>query len=303
MKSPWYICVKNGFSRIYACSHYLCFSVRNFFKFGKRKYRDYLSIVAVIKDEAPYLREWIEFHKLIGVDKFYLYDAATDNTKEILAPYINSGEVVYRIMPGKSVQIPAYNDAICKYRSLTRWLAVVDADEFIVPVGQFDTVTDFLKNYEDYPAVGVNWIMYDSNGHVTKPDGLVIKNYTRVHADDNHKDNHLIKSIVDPCRVMWCGQPHYCHYSWLSHRRKAVTENYNEINMGSYSEYNSVCKIRICHYYSKSKEEFEKKCKRGMADSNQYRTVSEEQYNYSETKQDYTMMKYVERMEEILLTK
>ena len=34
----------------------------------------YLSICAVYRDEGPYLREWIEFHRLVGVERFYLYD-------------------------------------------------------------------------------------------------------------------------------------------------------------------------------------------------------------------------------------
>jgi hypothetical protein len=36
--------------------------------------KHYLSICAIFKDEAPYLQEWIEFHRLLGVEKFYLYN-------------------------------------------------------------------------------------------------------------------------------------------------------------------------------------------------------------------------------------
>ena len=34
----------------------------------------YLSIWALYQDEAPYMREWIEFHRLMGVEHFFLYD-------------------------------------------------------------------------------------------------------------------------------------------------------------------------------------------------------------------------------------
>lgn len=34
----------------------------------------YLSICAIFKDEAPYLPEWIEFHRSVGVERFFLYD-------------------------------------------------------------------------------------------------------------------------------------------------------------------------------------------------------------------------------------
>src|SRR5437016_521510 len=48
-----------------------------------------LSICTIFKNEAPYLKEWIEYHKLVGVDHFYLYNnLSLDAFRRILAPYI-----------------------------------------------------------------------------------------------------------------------------------------------------------------------------------------------------------------------
>lgn len=33
-----------------------------------------LAVCAIFKDEAAYLREWLDFHLLMGVEHFYLYD-------------------------------------------------------------------------------------------------------------------------------------------------------------------------------------------------------------------------------------
>jgi hypothetical protein len=41
----------------------------------------YLSICAIFRHEAPYLREWIEFHKLIGAERFFLYDNGIRGTR------------------------------------------------------------------------------------------------------------------------------------------------------------------------------------------------------------------------------
>jgi hypothetical protein len=47
-----------------------------------------LAICANVKDEAPYLAEWIEHHKLIGFDSILLYnDGSTDDTQCILDAY------------------------------------------------------------------------------------------------------------------------------------------------------------------------------------------------------------------------
>ena len=46
----------------------------------------YLSICAVYRDEAPYLREWVEFHRLVGVERFFLYNNdSVDEHREVLA--------------------------------------------------------------------------------------------------------------------------------------------------------------------------------------------------------------------------
>ena len=61
-----------------------------------------LSICASFRNEAPYLREWIEFHRMMGVDRFYLYDnRSEDGWKAVLQPFIDMGivEVTYWKFP------------------------------------------------------------------------------------------------------------------------------------------------------------------------------------------------------------
>ena len=68
----------------------------------------YLSICAIYRNEAPYLREWVEFHRLAGVERFFLYDnRSTDEHREVLAPRIEDGTVVVREWPDPRGQIPA----------------------------------------------------------------------------------------------------------------------------------------------------------------------------------------------------
>ena len=109
---------------------------RGIIQFGIKKYFDVLksdkdtpfenelAIGAIMKDEGPYLKEWLDFHILVGVTKFYLYDNdSSDNTKEILKPYIKQGIVEYNYWPGKAMQMPAYHDILQKHSFDTRWLA------------------------------------------------------------------------------------------------------------------------------------------------------------------------------------
>ena len=54
-----------------------------------------LAVVAILKNEARYIKEWLDYHLLAGVDHFYLYDnASSDNYNEIIAPYVAAGVVI-----------------------------------------------------------------------------------------------------------------------------------------------------------------------------------------------------------------
>src|SRR5687768_12283024 len=98
-----------------------------------------LSICAIFQNEGPYLKEWIEYHKLLGVEHFYLYNNfSEDNFKEILEPYIKKGEVELtewnftssNQVEWTKVQCDAYNHAIKKAKNKSKWLALIDLDEF-----------------------------------------------------------------------------------------------------------------------------------------------------------------------------
>ena len=50
----------------------------------------YLSIVAISKNEAPYIKEWIEYHKLVGVERFYFYRLRISVFDSSKTKYVNN---------------------------------------------------------------------------------------------------------------------------------------------------------------------------------------------------------------------
>src|SRR4051794_35476653 len=98
---------------------FLCFCIK---VLNANDYPYQLAIGAIFRDEAPYLKEWIEFHKLVGVQHFYLYNNySTDDYESVLRPYIEIGEVEVIQWPYTSsswenwlyeVQASAYTDCI-----------------------------------------------------------------------------------------------------------------------------------------------------------------------------------------------
>src|SRR6188508_2932797 len=60
----------------------------------------YLSVCSMYRDHAEYLREWIEFHRLVGVDRFFLYNnESSDDHRGVLAPYIAQSVVIAHDWP------------------------------------------------------------------------------------------------------------------------------------------------------------------------------------------------------------
>ncbi len=238
--------------------------------------KHYLSLVIIVKNEATYLLEWIEYHKLIGVEHFYIYDnESTDNTFNLLKPYIDRKEVSYIHCPGQAMQMPAYNDAIARFGHNNFWMGFIDADEFIVLANNIK-ITHFLQNYENFSAIGINWKLFDSNGFDQEPlNGYVISNYTRTYKDDNTPVNRNFKSIVQPNKVKLCLNP---HFMWLK-KGYIVNEDKEAITV-PIAEQNRTNQIQINHYFSKSKQEYLKKIARGCADTHPQRLENKSDYLY-----------------------
>lgn len=139
-----------------------------------------VSICAIFKNEALYLKEWIEYHKIVGVEHFYLYNNnSEDNYEEILKPYIADGSVTFTQWPQNQAQMQCYHNAIERFSSETEWLTFIDIDEFIVP-NNTDNIYNFLKTFQKKrPIVIAYWRMFGTSGKISREtDNLVTEDFT-----------------------------------------------------------------------------------------------------------------------------
>ena len=222
--------------------------------------RYYLAICAIAKNEGPYFKEWIEWHRQMGVEKFYIYDnESTDETQEVLTPYIKSGIVDYTFFPGHKKQLAAYDDCFKHHRFEARWIAFIDLDEFIVPI-QTKTIPEFLNRFEAFPAVEINWLIYGSGGAKTKTPGTMMERF-KFHSIPDHILNRHVKSIVNPRRVFTLIG---CHEA-ARVSGYAVDSHGNLIKKHFRERIPQQDIIRINHYAVRSYEEFLEKQARGRA--------------------------------------
>ncbi|MGN0036104.1 MAG: glycosyltransferase family 92 protein [Bacteroidaceae bacterium] len=230
----------------------------------------YLAVCAIAKNEGPYFKEWIEWHHTHGVDKFYIYDnESTDNTRTVLKPYINSGLVDYIYWPGHRQQLAVYDNCIENNRFSTRWMAFIDLDEFIVPLKDA-SIPAFLKRFESFSAVEINWLIYGSSGERTKSEKPVMDRFQK-HSVPNHYLNRHVKSIVNPRRVFnMIG----CHEA-AKISGFAADSHLHPIVQHFRSREPQQDVIRINHYAVRSYEEFTEKQARGRASGRQKKLTLE----------------------------
>ena len=227
---------------------------------AREEYRIRYELTACLKfkNTAQFLREWIEFHHIVGFEHFYLYNNnSTDEYKKALAPFCAEGLVTLYEWP----QTPAFPTAdehcVANHQHEARWIAFLDDDEFLFPTSS-ENVRKVLRKYEPYPALAVHWLMFGSSGHVQRPEGLVLENYLR----RAESPSPIIKSIVNPRRVAASASTHH----WI-YRNGHVGSDENERPVPtSQCVPATVDVLRINHYWSKSQEDGEHKVARGAVD-------------------------------------
>lgn len=240
-----------------------------------------LAACAIFRDEASYLEEWIRFHRLVGIERFYLYDnRSTDGWRDVLAA-TGAADVVVVHWPIEPGQLAAYNHCLAAHGGESEWIAFFDLDEFLFPTDAGD-LRRHLADYPGVPAVGVNWVVYGSSFHQVRPPGLVTRNYVRRGAmglvirnpwllrapdlDPGRLESYRphfvhMKSIVRPAETIETRTPHSFRFRGDA---KAVDETGRPID-GSFTESVNVERLRVNHYWSKSIAELEAKARRGHA--------------------------------------
>jgi hypothetical protein len=215
----------------------------------------YLTVTAMVKDELD-LEEWIAFHLAVGVDHLLIYNNSRSNhIKSRLATLFGNRVTVFHYTGGAQ-QLNTQQDAIWKCREKkwkSRWLALLDGDEYLF--SPTEDLKSVLQDYEEFAALAVNWFIFGSSGHDCRPRGLIMENYLlRQPVAHQH-----VKSIVDPERTIGPLSPHHCAY------KTGFAVNQSGQRVQAHLSPPGLDRIRINHYFLKSREDWHRKLRREMA--------------------------------------
>jgi hypothetical protein len=166
------------------------------------KPRETLAILAIFRNEADIMEEWMEHHINEGVDHFYLINnQSTDNYSEILARYkdkitLYQHDKVYNLDTIEKTfggQIESYEMVLPDIKE--DWLYVVDLDEFAYVRKPYTSIKDLLlKEGHRFDQIIIKLKQFTSAGLIKQPDN-VVDNFT-VRWDHNVYRYLLGKAIV-----------------------------------------------------------------------------------------------------------
>lgn len=261
-----------------------------------------VSICAIFKNEAPYLKEWIEFHHIVGIEHFYMYNNnSEDNYLSVLKPFVESGLVTLIDWPYNQKQMECYHACIVEFTSETKWLGFIDIDEFIVPKTT-DSIYEFLQPFERKAgAVKIYWKLFGTSGKRNRSlTGLVSEDFTvcwKKHCDIgkcfyNTAFDFNLNSEKAKCLH---------HQFWANYNGKDIppVNIFNKISVGNWNIAKTTdFPIQINHYFTKSYEEYI--MKRAKGDVYFKINPHDEEYFYEHEMKcistDYSAYKYLMKL-------
>ena len=216
------------------------------------------ALVCIAKNEDLYIDEWLEYHLAIGFDDIFVYQ----NNWRYAGDKSRWQSVHWIEFDGDCKQLAAYNDWLLTKADGFSWAAFFDIDEFLC-LKEDKSLDSFLKRYERFCGVAVNWRCFGDNG--LKFDGYssVLERFTKCQIK---LDRH-VKTIahVDQFQkgMFLFSNPHFFGAASLG---LVVDITGNKQVRGPWNEDCQVGIAQLNHYHCKTKQEWEKKMERGRPD-------------------------------------
>jgi hypothetical protein len=141
-------------------------------------------IVTCMKNEGPFILEWLAHHRAIGVEEFLIYsNDCSDGTDRMLDLLDRKGLVTHRENPYRSLRMKPQHAALktAEDEPLVQaldWVIVMDVDEFINIHAGDGRLEDLYAAVPQANMISMTWRLF-GNGDVTAfHDRLVTEQFT-----------------------------------------------------------------------------------------------------------------------------
>ena len=143
-----------------------------------------ITIVTSMKNEGPYILDWLAHNRVIGVDNFLIYtNDCSDGTDTLLEALAKEGIVEHRANPyrtsGGVPQHAAFRAA--EREKIVRnasWLLALDVDEYInIHVGE-GRLDDLMTAVPDANVISMPWRLFGSGDRIEFDERPVTQQFT-----------------------------------------------------------------------------------------------------------------------------
>lgn len=221
-----------------------------------------IAVVAIIKDGARYVPEWVAHHLELGVEKFYVFD---DNSSDNLRVICNQLHGVQwhpatKTRERETLQLDVYNEALAIARNEGfDWILPLDIDEF-VRLKQHATFQEmFAEHFHGASQVCMNWRIFGSNDEkFDDPTRLVLDRFTGSSYPEFYR-NKICKSLAKVSDVVYLHMHiHKVTGFSLNGSGGGANQTMRDEIDGFYGKY-----VEVNHYCIRSVQEFLEKQRRG----------------------------------------
>jgi Glycosyl transferase family 2 len=221
----------------------------------------YLTLGSCLKQEEAYMMDFVKYHRYVGVEHFVFFDREFSPLSQLLGKEPDVEIVHFPDVP-ENVHAVGWGKLIGHNQGKTKWLALIDADQVLVPVQTHD-VREVLKNYENFASLQCNWHTFGSSGRVEKGEGSLYERFLMRAKSDSGINAHT-QFVCQPDRTL-AARTADPHHPQLSKNEVSVNTNCNIVR-GPFNSPPLHDTLWIAHYISKSKEEWSIKNAKGRAD-------------------------------------
>lgn len=143
---------------------------------------DSIVACAVLPDAAWHILEWLAFHRMIGVDRFVLYDqGGAGETAERIANSRFARQATVISFPREAERAAVYADFVARHAAGFAWAVMLEMDEFLHPLTD-ESLHPLLPRYEGFSGVRVRRLAFLVSG-IHRPGQLVITSHVHRAAD------------------------------------------------------------------------------------------------------------------------
>ncbi len=249
-------------------------NTRNVSDAEKRKAR--CAIVTTMKNEGPFMLEWVAFHRTLGFNDFLIYtndcEDGTDKIAQRLEELGLANHVDNKFKKGASPQRVALRRALAHdvYKSAD-WIICADCDEFLnIRVGD-GTLSALFDAVGQADAISFCWKLFGCGGHVAFQDEFIHENFTWS-APEAFREKYRglgLKTIFRPSeaiRKFGVHRPKFHNrpegFVWKDAGGKPMPEPYFGTGWSAYAKFDHSF-ARLHHYAVRSVDSFLVKRDRG----------------------------------------